>query len=272
MADLTFNHRSHAMEPSLDQSLTRSPSAPSTSAPEAGASRRRVRSRQTCSVCGRDMPARETVRLDVVRPALIERIREEYPDLPADGFICRADLDRFRSDYVSEMLTRERGELTQLEEDVVQSLADHEILAEDIEAEFAEHRTFGEQASDRLASFGGSWTFIVLFFAILLVWMAFNIVMVTQAQFDPYPFILLNLVLSCIAAIQAPIIMMSQKRQEAKDRLRSENDYRVNLKAELEIRHLHEKMDHILTRQWERLAEMQQLQLEIMQDLAARPR
>ncbi len=94
----------------------------------------------------------------------------------------------------------------------------------------------------------------------------------TRATFDPYPFILLNLVLSCIAAIQAPIIMMSQKRQEAKDRLRSENDYQVNLKAELEIRHLHEKIDHLITRQWERLAEIQQIQLEIMQDLAPKRR
>ena len=126
--------------------------------------------------------------------------------------------------------------------------------------------------SDRLASFGGSWTFIGLFFAILVLWMAFNIAVIAQVQFDPYPFILLNLVLSCLAAIQAPIIMMSQKRQEAKDRMRSENDYRVNLKAELEIRHLHEKIDHMLTRQWERLAEMQQIQLEIMQEVAARPR
>ncbi len=273
MADLTFDPRSHALGPLQDQSLTRSPSDPSTSAPDVAAPKRRARTaRHTCLVCGKDVPAREAVRLDVVRPAIIERIRDEYPELPAEGFICRADLDRFRSDYVSEMLTRERGELTQLEEDVVQSLADHETLAEDIEAEFAEHRTFGEQASDRLASFGGSWTFIVLFFVILLVWMAFNIAMAAQAQFDPYPFILLNLVLSCLAAIQAPIIMMSQKRQEAKDRMRSQNDYRVNLKAELEIRHLHEKMDHMLTRQWERLAEMQQLQLDIMQDLAVRPR
>ena len=102
--------------------------------------------------------------------------------------------------------------------------------------------------------------------------MAFNVVLIEQERFDPYPFILLNLVLSCLAAIQAPIIMMSQKRQEAKDRLRSENDYRVNLKAELEIRHLHEKIDHILTRQWERLAEIQQIQLEMMQDPALRKR
>ena len=99
--------------------------------------------------------------------------------------------------------------------------------------------------------------------------MGFNVWAATRAVFDPYPFILLNLVLSCLAAIQAPIIMMSQKRQETKDRLRSENDYRVNLKAELEIRHLHEKLDHLITQQWERLAEIQQIQLEIMQDMAA---
>jgi uncharacterized membrane protein len=111
-----------------------------------------------------------------------------------------------------------------------------------------------------------------MFFVVLVGWMAFNVVMAGKDQFDPYPFILLNLVLSCLAAVQAPIIMMSQKRQEAKDRLRSENDYRVNLKAELEIRHLHEKVDHILTRQWERLAEIQQIQLEIMQDAATRKR
>jgi uncharacterized membrane protein len=250
---------------------------------EANGSKRRARPRQLCSICGKEVAARDAVRLDIVRPSIVERMREQCPDLPADGFVCRTDLDRFRSDYVSEMLARERGELTQLDEDVVKSLADHETLAENIDAEFAVKRTFGERMSDRLttfgervadrvASFGGSWTFIGLFFAILVVWMAFNIVVIAQAQFDPYPFILLNLVLSCLAAIQAPIIMMSQKRQEAKDRLRSENDYRVNLKAELEIRHLHEKIDHMLTRQWERLAEMQQIQLEIMQDLAVRPR
>src|SRR3954451_24311815 len=100
----------------------------------------------------------------------------------------------------------------------------------------------------------------------MTAWMGFNIWAATRVVFDPYPFILLNLILSCLAAIQAPIIMMSQKRQETKDRLRSLNDYRVNLKAELEIRHLHEKLDHLVTKQWQRLAEIQQLQLEIMQE------
>jgi len=260
MADLTSDPQHNAAGP-----------APAPDAGEHPATKRRARAtRHMCSVCGREVPARECVRLDVVRPAIIERIHEEKPDLPAQGFICRGDLDRFRSTYVSQLLTRERGELTRLEHEVVKSLADHETLAENIEAEYAERRTLGERMSDRLASFGGSWTFISLFGVVLLVWMGFNIAIAGRSQFDPYPFILLNLVLSCLAAIQAPIIMMSQKRQEAKDRLRSENDYRVNLKAELEIRHLHEKMDHILTRQWERLAEIQQIQLEIMQE--AKPR
>jgi uncharacterized membrane protein len=225
-----------------------------------------------CVICGKEKPARDIVRLDVVRPSLLDRIRDAYPELPGEGFVCIDDLDRFRSSYVSELLRSERGELTQLEQEVVQSLADHETLAENIETEFEGHRTFGERLSDHLASFGGSWSFLIFFGVVLVAWMGFNVVVVAKDQFDPYPFILLNLVLSCLAAIQAPIIMMSQKRQEAKDRLRGENDYRVNLKAELEIRHLHEKIDHILTRQWERLAEIQQIQLEIMQDTATRKR
>ena len=136
-------------------------------------------------------------------------------------------------------------------------------------------RTLGERVADNIASFGGSWPFIFIFLGLILGWMIVNTLLIGHLlhghAFDPYPYIALNLVLSGLAGIQAPIIMMSQKRQEAKDRLRSENDYRVNLKAELEIRHLHEKMDHILTRQWERLAEIQQIQLEIMQDMAVKP-
>jgi len=147
--------------------------------------------------------------------------------------------------------------------------AREETVSENVEEEYEDVRTFGERAADVVADFGGSWHFIGLFALVLVVWMAFNVWAVANAIFDPYPFILLNLVLSCLAAVQAPIIMMSQKRQEAKDRLRSENDYKVNLKAEPEIRHLHDKVDHIITRQWERLAEIQQIQLEIMQDMAA---
>ena len=134
------------------------------------------------------------------------------------------------------------------------------------------HRiTLGERVADSVAAFGGSWAFIILFAVSLTIYTVINVRLGNKA-WDPYPFILLNLLLSCIAAVQAPIIMMSQKRQEAKDRLRSENDYRVNLKAEFEIRHLHEKLDHLINRQWERLAEIQQIQLEIMEDIAAKRR
>jgi uncharacterized membrane protein len=192
-----------------------------------------------------------------------------HPQLKADDVICRKHLTEERTRYVEQLLERERGELSDLERQVVESLA-REAVARDVEAAWAGKRTFGERVSDFVADFGGSWNFIISFFIILLVWIAFNVWATTQGVFDPYPFILLNLVLSCLAAIQAPIIMMSQKRQEAKDRLRSENDYRVNLKAEFEIRHLHEKLDHLINRQWERLAEIQQIQLEIMEDLPSR--
>jgi uncharacterized membrane protein len=122
--------------------------------------------------------------------------------------------------------------------------------------------------ADHLASFGGSWTFIIIFGSILLMWIGLNSLLLLKKPFDPYPFILLNLVLSCLAAIQAPVIMMSQNRQEAKDRLRSQYDYQVNLKAELEIRHLHDKIDHLLSNQWERLVEIQQIQIDLLSELA----
>jgi uncharacterized membrane protein len=121
-----------------------------------------------------------------------------------------------------------------------------------------------------MAEFGGSWSFLIVFAGVLTLWIVLNAIVLTVRPFDPYPFILLNLVLSCIAAVQAPVIMMSQKRQEAKDRLRSQNDYKVNLKAELEIRQLHEKLDHLLSHQWERMLEVQELQIELIDELQGR--
>jgi uncharacterized membrane protein len=150
----------------------------------------------------------------------------------------------------------------------MRSLKEHELVSTNINAEFNRKLTFGEHMADKLAVYAGSWRFISIFLAVLLLWICINTVVLIQKPFDPYPFILLNLILSCIAAIQAPIIMMSQNRQEAKDRLRSEHDYRVNLKAELEIRHLHEKIDHLLMTQWQRLLEIQEVQTELMEELA----
>ena len=231
--------------------------------------RNKIKKRGICSISGLEVPRKDLFPIDMLRPALAEQLRQQYPDLDPDAQISLKELNRVRGQYVEALLKDERGELSTLEKDVIASLERHETLAEDIEREWEGHRTLGEQMADIVASFGGSWTFIIVFFVILAVWMAINLVL-GESAFDVYPFILLNLVLSCLAAIQAPIIMMSQKRQEAKDRLRSENDFRVNLKAELEIRHLHEKVDHLLNKQWERLTEIQEIQLELLQDLAAR--
>ncbi len=230
----------------------------------------RKRPRPKCSICSKD--ARNAVRFDAVRPEIASLMLADHPELKPGDHICGRHVGDYRTRYVAQLLERERGELSELERQVVESLAREETVSRDVEAAWEHHRTPGERVADAVADFGGSWIFIGIFFAVLAVWMAFNIWAATREVFDPYPFILLNLVLSCLAAIQAPIIMMSQNRQEAKDRLRSENDFRVNLKAELEIRHLHEKIDHLLNRQWERLAEIQQIQLEMMQEMGRKKR
>jgi uncharacterized membrane protein len=228
----------------------------------------RHRARARCAICSEE--AHEPLVFGTIRLAIAQAMLADNPELTADSTICRKHLVAYRSRYIEEMLARERGEFSELERQVLESVAREAIISKDVEAAWDDRRSVGERAADVVADFGGSWNFIGLFFAMLVIWMGYNVWAATQAVFDPYPFILLNLVLSCLAAIQAPIIMMSQKRQEAKDRLRSENDYRVNLKAELEIRNLHEKVDHLITRQWERLAEIQQIQLEMMQDLVER--
>ena len=224
--------------------------------------------KQTCAISGKERPRRDLVSLETLRPSLTERIRADHPDLSPEALISLSELARYRTLYVKELLEAEHGELTELDRQVAESIATHDTLAEDTDEEFDDSRTLGERLSDQIASFGGSWTFIILFFTILAAWMMFNLVVPDEQRFDIYPFILLNLVLSTLAAVQAPIIMMSQKRQEAKDRLRSQSDYRVNLKAELEIRHLHEKLDYLTSRQWQRLAEIQQMQLETMQEMS----
>jgi uncharacterized membrane protein len=222
--------------------------------------------RSVCAISGLPARKRDLIPLDAVRPSLADHIRKDHPNLQGDSLISTATLARYRMKYVEELLEHEHGEFTELERQVAASIANHDTIAENVEEEYAEDRTFGEKLSDHLASFGGSWAFLITFGVLLVIWMAINLVMGETRAFDAYPFILLNLILSCIAAIQAPIIMMSQKRQEAKDRLRALNDYRVNLKAELEIRHLHEKLDHLISKQWQRLAEIQRMQLEIMQE------
>jgi len=223
-----------------------------------------------CRICGRDRGKAKLIPAPLIREPIAEEIRRDHPDWSAEDFICREDLNRYRSRHIQSLLEAEKGELTALEREVLDSMTRQDILSSNIDAQFERRLTFGERLADRIADIGGSWTFILSFGGFLLLWVAVNSFVLLGRPFDPYPFILLNLVLSCLAAIQAPVIMMSQNRQEAKDRLRSENDYRINLKAELEIRHLHEKIDHLLSRQWERLVEIQQVQLELMSEITRR--
>jgi uncharacterized membrane protein len=222
--------------------------------------------RLRCAISGQERSRRDLVSFDEIRPSLAERILRDHPALPRDALISLAELARYRTRYVEELLVAEHGDISDIERRVAESIAQHDTLAENVEREYEDHRTLGEKLSDHLASFGGSWSFIIAFFVVMMAWIILNLLLSERRAFDPFPFILLNLVLSCLAAVQAPIIMMSQKRQESKDRMRSLNDYQVNLKAELEIRHLHEKMDHLISKQWQRLAEIQQLQLEIMHE------
>lgn len=219
-----------------------------------------------CHVCGRSLPDSALRAWAIIRPSLSEVIAAAHPGWAEGKFICLDDLSTARRAFVEGLLEEERGALGALEHQVLQALGDNQLVSQNTEEHAAQALTRGDRIADRVASFGGSWTFILGFLVLLALWMAVNSAPILRRAFDPYPFILLNLVLSTLAAFQAPIIMMSQRRQEEKDRLRAENDYRVNLKAELEIRQLHEKIDHQLAHQWQKLAELQKLQIDLLEE------
>jgi len=205
-----------------------------------------------------------------VRPAVSELIRRETGSWDENGWICLDDLQLYQHRYIQLLLETEKGELSKLDHDVLKAMKEQELLSKNPDIDFDAELTFGQRLADRIATFGGSWSFIIIFGLFLFLWMGLNSWLLIARPFDPYPFILLNLVLSSLAAIQAPLIMMSQNRQEARDRARAIHDYQVNLKAELEIRQLHQKIDHLLSRQWERLVEIQEIQMELINDIRNR--
>ena len=216
-----------------------------------------------CAVCKKPFVRADLLSAHLVREPIYRLIRIDNPDWSDESYICRSDLSAYRSKYVHTLLESEKGELSELENEVLESLQKQELISAVPDREFERDWTFGERLADRIAVFGGSWPFLIIFSLFVILWIAAN----SWHPVDPYPFILLNLLLSCLAAIQAPIIMMSQNRQEARDRMRAEHDYQVNLKAELEIRQLNEKMDHLIMRQWQRLLEIQEIQLELLSEL-----
>ena len=213
-------------------------------------------------------PENEKVSIQSIRPSILQLLKKEHPNLSEQDYISIRELNEYREKYISYYLTKQLGELTELEKTVLETLAQKTTLTSKVDAEEEMVITRGQQLADAVARFGGSWTFIVMFFVFIGCWIFINAVMLRNRKpIDPYPFILLNLLLSCVAALQAPLIMMSQRRLEEKDRERAKKDYMINLKSELEIRILHEKIDHLIVHQQQQLLEIQKVQIEMMNDI-----
>jgi len=203
----------------------------------------------------------------IVQPNILGLIQSENPCFTIDSHLSISELNQYREKYLRALLERERLAISELEGTVLTSITNETTLADKLEFEDDTDNSFGQKLADKVAAFGGSWSFILLFVGFLLLWIIINVFVLVTMPFDPYPFIFLNLILSFIAALQAPVIMMSQNRQEEKDRSRAKKDYMINLKAELEIRMLHEKIDHLILHQQQDLLEIQNIQVDMLTDV-----
>jgi uncharacterized membrane protein len=209
----------------------------------------------------------EEVKAHDLREGIFNLIRSDHPGFNNECSITLDELNQYRRLYLSSIITLEKGELAVVDRDVMDAIKNNSVLSENIEDDIEGKLTLGQKLADKIATFGGSWTFIIVFFSFILIWIGINIWVLVTKPFDPFPFILLNLILSCLASIQAPIIMMSQNRKEQKDRQRGEHDYKINLKAELEIKLLNEKIDHLIVHQNKNLLEIQEIQTDYLEDL-----
>lgn len=218
------------------------------------------------SISDVSFPESEKICGNSIHDPILGLIIKDHPSFCDDDCISVQELNEYRQKYISNYLSTEIGTLSDLEKSVISSLKEDKSIVSIVEDE-DEKRSFGQRIADKVADFGGSWTFIISFVAFIVVWIGSNVYFLLDKGFDPYPFILLNLILSCIAALQAPVIMMSQNRQEEKDRNRAKKDYMINLKSELEIRMIHDKIDHLIMHQQQELIEIQKVQIEMMNDI-----
>lgn len=218
------------------------------------------------SISGKSFPISERISARGIRHALITLIQQDVPTFTHDSVLSVAELNYYREKYIASMIADDIGTLGEMEKTVLRSVRERDTLTDKVEDNDSA-LTLGQRIADKVATFGGSWIFILSFGGFLVLWICTNVLLLANKGFDPYPFILLNLILSCIAAIQAPVIMMSQNRQEEKDRERARKDYMINLKSELEIRILHEKIDHLMMHQQQELLEVQQVQIEMMKEI-----
>lgn len=220
------------------------------------------------SISQKEFTINEQIIGNTIRKSIFDLIVNDHPKFNRNSAISVSELNLYRQKYLSSYLINEVGELSNLENDVLKTIHDDKTIST-IEGGIDDKSDYslGQRLADKVAAFGGSWKFIIIFGLFIGVWITSNIVFLINKGFDPYPFILLNLILSCLAALQAPVIMMSQNRQEEKDRERAQKDYMVNLKAELEIRTLHEKIDHLIIHQQQELLTIQQVQVEMLEDI-----
>ncbi|RAR75515.1 DUF1003 domain-containing protein [Flavobacterium aciduliphilum] len=221
------------------------------------------------ALSGLEYPINERVYGKTIRIPILNLIQQEHPEFDDHQCLSKAELNVYREQYISQFLQKEVGELSDMHKEVVKSIVHDTSFVSQVEEE-SDNRTIGQLVADKVAAFGGSWTFIISFFVFISIWIGSNVFIYLNKGFDPYPFILLNLILSCVAALQAPVIMMSQNRQEEKDRERAKKDYMINLKSELEIRMLNEKIDHLIMHQQQELIEIQNVQIEMMNDILDR--
>ena len=213
-----------------------------------------------------EFPVSEKVTGRSLRKPILTFIQKEHPEFGVDSLLSVEELNTYNGKYLSDFLVGEIGQLSHLEKKVLNSITKKSIISDHVEEE-KQVLTMGQRIADNVASFGGSWTFIISFGVFIMIWISGNVYWLFNRGFDPYPFILLNLILSCLAALQAPVIMMSQNRQEDKDRERSKNDYMVNLKSELEIRTLHEKIDHLIIHEQREFLEMSRTQIQMLNEI-----
>lgn len=222
-----------------------------------------------CCITGNIIEDSEGVSWQQIRPSIQEFLKTVQKDWNDDSFVSYTALSELMRTYITNRTEEEERLQKKLDKRIENEYTEEKAL-QALNFDMEKPSSFGERWADRIADFGGSWKFIGIFVSVMVIWMVTNVVFLRGKGFDPYPFILLNLVLSCLAALQAPIIMMSQNRQEDKDRAHAEYDFRVNVKAESEIRSLHEKLDHLLLYQHRNIDELFQLQLDMMQMMQQR--
>ncbi|KRN98939.1 DUF1003 domain-containing protein [Companilactobacillus kimchiensis] len=226
-----------------------------------------IKKNQICAICGNRFTLMEGLFLRDLSDLLKEQVLKTNSYAKESSFICLKDMQKLRLARMQTIIDQDLKVDQDMGAKLQRELEKDTYVITNINDTVYGKRTTGQRLADAVAKFGGSWGFIITFVVILVVWMTINIVHLFGINFDPYPFILLNLFLSCVAAIQAPIIMMSQNRSAERDRFDSENDYKTNMKSEMEIRILHQKLDQLNEVQWPHILDIQKMQIEVLSEI-----